>query len=97
MSDLPELLNYPYLTSASLQKAKTPARAVLRPGGRQDFLLRRRLCRRWARNYAYPGSIPNSSKEGLSMSYRLTAVKVGGGPPEQDLGDRAARVLSSWR
>jgi len=48
-------------------------------------------------DYAYPGSIPNSSKEGLSMSYRLTAVKVGGGPPEQDLGDRAARVLSSWR
>src|SRR3990172_8804710 len=72
---------------------KTPARAMLRPGGRRNFLVRRRLCRRWAMSYPYPGSIPNSPEDGLTMPYPHKAVKVGGGPREEDRGDLAARVL----
>lgn len=30
---------------------------MLRPRRRQDFLINQRLCRRWARSYAYPGSM----------------------------------------
>ena len=32
------------------------------------MLVRRRLCRRWARSYAYPGSIPMSPLQGLTIT-----------------------------
>ncbi len=39
-------------------KKRSALRAVLRRRGRESCLKRRRLCRKWAMDYAYPGSIP---------------------------------------
>jgi len=92
VSDLPKLPNYLYPTSPSLQKAKTPTRAVLHPRGRRNFLVRRRLYWRWARSYPYPGSIPNSSK-GPKYALPAQSCQGRGGPREEDRGDLAARVV----
>ncbi len=42
---------------APFPKTKTPSRTELRPRRRQNFLIHQRLCQRWPRNYAYPGSM----------------------------------------
>ncbi len=34
-----------------------------------------RVCRRWARIYAYPGSIPTTSGEGIGISHWARCVK----------------------
>ncbi len=40
--------------SRERQKARRP------PGKASEYLVRQRLCRKWARSYAYPGSIRTS-------------------------------------
>jgi len=59
--------------------------------------MRRRFYRRWVKYYPYPGSIPNSPEDGLTMPYPNKAVKVGGGSLEEDRGDLAARDLKGNR
>ncbi len=77
-------------TAASKQNA-LPSRTM--PEKASEWLVRRRLCRKWARGYRYPDSIPHSPPEGLS---------IGGGPGWcQDLAASrplvvAGRPSSPW-
>lgn len=49
-------------------KKQTPSRGVLRPRRRCNCLKRRRVCRRWAKTYGYPGSIHPSPVDGLNIT-----------------------------
>ncbi len=46
------------------------------PGKASECLVRRRLCRRWARSYAYPGSIPASPEGALSIPQGARGAKI---------------------
>ncbi len=60
---------------------------VKRPSGRapplkaSDSLVRHRLCRMWARSYAYPGSISEPPAEGSSIAQSAVGVKGLGQTP----------------
>ncbi len=49
---------------------------MLRLRGRENFLVRRRLCQEWARSYAYPGSISGPHTEALSIREKARGVKA---------------------
>jgi len=48
------------------------------PEKASDYPARRRLCRRWAKGYSYPGSMAESPEWGLSMPDGAGGVKQNG-------------------
>ncbi len=45
------------------------------PEKASECSVRRRLCRWWAKDYRYPGSIPEPPAEGLSIAEATVGVK----------------------
>jgi len=63
-----------YLSTFPLKTKRPPGHAP--PEKAFECLVRLRLCLRWAKNYAYPGSIPHSPPEGLSIAEAPGGVKT---------------------